>query len=115
MSANKITTGSLRGINVQAGTFTTKGSYLTSAPGAGATSLDVADTTYFSSGGGSGVIIDTTTRCGFSGTGGMERSRNWLTSGTDCARPGEDLGVLNGNFLILDSATNGDPDVNVLY
>lgn len=54
-----ITAGSIRGVNVNASSHTTKGSYLTSAPGGGAGTLDVKNTADFPSS-GSGWIIDTT-------------------------------------------------------
>lgn len=58
LSADKINAGAIRGINVNASSHTTKGSYLTSAPGGGATTLNVKDTTDFAAS-GSGFIIDT--------------------------------------------------------
>lgn len=60
INADTITSGSIRGINVNASSHTTKGSYLTSAPSGGAGTLDVKNTADFSGGGGSGWIIDTT-------------------------------------------------------
>lgn len=75
--AGEITAGSIRGVNVNASSHTTKGSYLTSAPGAGAATLNVKNTADFSSGGGSGWIIDTTNdRDAFAYTG---KTANTLT------------------------------------
>ena len=59
ISADTITVGSLRGINLQAGTYMTKGSYLTSDSTSGDTILHINNTTDFPAS-GSGQIIDTT-------------------------------------------------------
>lgn len=59
LSADYITAGSIRGINIQAAAFITKGSYSPSAVSAAATTLTLASTTDFAASGG-GVFVDTT-------------------------------------------------------
>lgn len=57
LSADKINAGAIRGINVNAASHTTIGSYLTSAASAGATTLNVKSTADFPSS-GTAFIID---------------------------------------------------------
>lgn len=59
LNADKITAGAIRGININASSHTTVGSYLTSAPSGGATTVNVKDTTDFPSS-GTAVVFDTT-------------------------------------------------------
>ena len=59
LNADKITAGAIRGINVNASSHTTKGSYLTSATSGGDTTVNVKDTTDFPSS-GTAVVFDTT-------------------------------------------------------
>jgi hypothetical protein len=59
LNADKITAGAIRGINVNAASHTTVGSYLTTAASAADTTLNVKDTTDFPAS-GSAVFLDTT-------------------------------------------------------
>lgn len=99
-----ITAGSMRGVNVNASSHTTKGSYLTSSLAGGEATLNVRNTADFPSS-GSGVIIDTTNdRDAFTYTG------KTATTLTGCA------GVLAHNNgatiiplakgMVIDAATN---------
>jgi hypothetical protein len=69
LSADKITAGSIRGINIQAGTFMTKGSYLTSAASLSDTTLNVKDTTDFAASGSGWILDSTNDKDAFSWTG----------------------------------------------
>lgn len=60
LSADQVTTGALRGISVNAGTFATRGSYFTVAPALNATTVTLKDTTDFHSSGGTVYVVDTT-------------------------------------------------------
>lgn len=95
INADKINAGAIRGINVNAASHTTKGSYLTSATTSGDTTVNVKDTSTFASS-GTAIIIDpsndrdsftysgktatTLTGCSGVGTHGNERTIIPLTS-----------------------------------
>ena len=104
ISADKITVGSLRGINVQAGTFMTKGSYLTAAASAADGTLNVKDTTDFAAS-GSGWIVDTTNdQDAFSWTG---KTATTLTGCSGVLAHNNGAVVLpNVKAVIIDSAQN---------
>jgi len=101
----EITAGSIRGVNVNASSHTTKGSYLTSAPSGGAATLNVRNTADFSSGGGSGWIIDTTNdRDAFTYTG---KTAGTLTgcSGVLAHNNGATI-IPQVKCIVIDGATN---------
>lgn len=60
VNADTINAGSIRGINVNAASHTTKGSFFTVAPAAADTTVTLHNTTDFSSSGGTVVVFDTT-------------------------------------------------------
>lgn len=93
LNADKITVGSLRGRNLQAGSFMTKGTFLVGVPSANAATVTVDNTADFASS-GSFIVIDTTNdRDVVTYTG------KTATTFTGCATSG-------GN-AILGSHTNG--------
>lgn len=102
LSADKINAGGIRGINVNASSHTTKGTYLTSAASIGATSINVHNTNDFA-GSGTAIIIDTfnefVTYTGKTATSltGLSIAANH-TSGRTV--------VPYGNALVMDQATN---------
>ena len=59
LNADVINAGAIRGINVTAGTLATKGTYLTTAPAANDTTLNVQNTADFHASGGTAIIYDT--------------------------------------------------------
>lgn len=69
LNADNIVAGGIRGINVNAASHTTKGSYLTQACSAGATTLNVHNTADFPSSGSGWIIDSTNDRDEFSWTG----------------------------------------------
>lgn len=106
ISANigDITAGSIRGVNVNASSHTTKGSYLTSAPSGGAATLNVKNTADFAAS-GSGVIIDTTNdRDAFTYTG---KTATTLTgcSGVLAHNNGATI-IPVAKGIVIDAATN---------
>lgn len=60
VNADTINAGAVRGINVNASSHTTKGSFFTVAPAAAATTVTLHNTTDFHSSGGTVVVFDTT-------------------------------------------------------
>lgn len=104
LNADKITAGAIRGINVNAASHTTKGSYLTASTSGGESTINVKDTTDFPSS-GNGEIIDTTNdRDSFAWTG------KTATTLTGCSNV---LAHNNGatvvpliKNMVIDSATN---------
>jgi len=60
LNADIITAGAIRGINISAGTFGTKGTYLTSATSAADGTVNVKNTTDFHSSGGTAIVYDST-------------------------------------------------------
>lgn len=102
VNADTITTGSLRGINVNSSSYTTKGSYLTVAATGGATTLNVKDTTDFPAS-GSGWIIDTTNDA-FTYTG---KTATTLTGGSGVLAHSSGATIIpQANGMVIDSATN---------
>ncbi len=100
-----IVAGSIRGVNVNASSHTTKGSYLTSGLAGGETTVNVRNTADFSSGGGSGWIIDTTNdRDAFAYTG---KTVGTLTgcSGVLAHNNGATIIPL-AKGMVIDAATN---------
>lgn len=69
LSADKIKGGGIRGINVNSASHTTRGSYLTSAASAGATTLNLHSTEDFPTSGSGWIIDSTNDRDAFSWTG----------------------------------------------
>lgn len=106
ISANigDITAGSIRGVNVNASSHTTKGSYLTSAPGSGAGTLNVKNTADFPAS-GSGVIIDTTNdRDAFTYTG---KTATTLTGCTGVLAHNSGATIIPlAKVIVMDAATN---------
>lgn len=100
----EVTAGSIRGINVNASSHTTKGSYLTVASAAADATLNVKNTTDFPAS-GSGWIIDTTNdRDAFTYTG---KTSTTLTgcSGVLAHNNGATIIPVLKN-MVIDSATN---------
>ncbi|WOB06459.1 DUF1983 domain-containing protein [Piscinibacter gummiphilus] len=112
MSADSLYGGSIRGINVNAGSFVTRGSYLTSACAGGATTLNVKDTSDFPAS-GSGWIMDTNTftvegvvgdRDAFSWTG---KTATTLTGVTGVlSHPSGVTVIPQGQAMAIDARTN---------
>ncbi|MCK5617313.1 DUF2163 domain-containing protein, partial [Candidatus Pacearchaeota archaeon] len=104
LTADNIQAGAIRGINVNASSHTTKGSYITSALSGAETTVNVKDTTDFPSS-GSGWFIDTTNDGDvFSWTG---KTTTTLTgcSGALAHNNGATV-VPQVKNMVIDSATN---------
>jgi hypothetical protein len=100
----EVTAGSIRGVNVNAASHTTKGSYITSALTGGETTVNVRNTADFAAS-GSGVIIDTTNdRDAFTYTG---KTATTLTgcSGVLAHNNGATI-IPFANAMVIDAATN---------
>lgn len=100
-----ITAGSIRGVNVNASSHTTKGSYLTSALAGGEAVLSVRNTADFLGGGGSGWIIDTLNdRNAFSYTG---KTATMLTGCTGALAHNNGATIIPvSKGILIDAATN---------
>lgn len=104
LSADKINAGAIRGINVNAASHTTVGSYVTSSVSSGATTINVKSTADFPSS-GTGVFIDTSNdRDTFTYTG---KTATTLTgvSGVAAHNSGATVFPLQ-KAMIIDQATN---------
>jgi hypothetical protein len=104
MSADGLYAGSIRGINVTASSHITKGSYLTSAAAAAATTLNVKNTADFPSSGSGWIIDSTNDRDAISWTG---KTSTTLTgcSGVLAHNNGATI-IPASDGMVIDAATN---------
>lgn len=107
ITADNITVGALRGINVNAGSFTTRGSFTTAAVAAGATTVPLHNTTDFAVGGGTAYIFDSTNdRDTFTYTGKTATELTGCIGVLDHIGVGKTVVPWNQPGMVIDALTN---------
>lgn len=107
MSASGLYGGEIRGINVNAGSFTTKGSYTTAEIPSGAAAVYLQNTADFSSGGGTAYIFDTSNdRDTFTYTGKTATSLTGVSGVLSHIGVGKTVVPWNQPGMVIDALTN---------
>jgi hypothetical protein len=106
LNANKINAGTLRGINVNAASHTTRGSFFTVAPAAGAVTLTLHNTTDFPSSGSAMIFSASNDRDAFTYTGKTATTLTGCSGVLASHVIGDTVIPLNQKSITIDDATN---------